>query len=273
MLFDTHTHTTNSDGRSSAAEMCAAAVEKGVGGILFTDHANMNYYYDRDTYNSILRSIEDADRAKEAFVGKLKVCCGVELGEYLYAPEKAKKVLAIDRFDAVLCSVHLVPRAGWGVAYNRINFDDPAIPDSDLYEYLHYYFDLLSETVDAFDFDILAHIHCPVRYTNGKYSRTIDILRFEDRIREILEKIIRRDIALEVNTARLFAKDGSCDFRMKEILEMYRVLGGRKVTLGSDAHQKESVGSNFLPTMELLKSCGFDRYYYYEKRIPREILL
>jgi len=272
MLFDTHTHTTNSDGRSSAMEMCASALEKGAAGIMFTDHANMNYYWDRDTYASIQRSIGDVRQAKDAFAGKLQVFGGVELGEYLYAPEKAEKVLALNCFDAILCSVHLVPKAGWSLAYNRIVFDE-SIPDEELTDYLRLYFDLLSETVDCFDFDILAHIQCPVRYMNGKYGRTADVMLFAEKIQEILEKIIRRDIALEVNTARLYTPPGTYNFRMEEILRMYKRLGGKYVTLGSDAHQASAVVNGFREAMELLKRCGFDRYCYYENRERREVLL
>ena len=52
-------------------------------------------------------------------------------------------------FDAVLCSVHYVPKAGWSVAYNRIPFDDFAITFEDMQEYIGLYLDLLSETVEG----------------------------------------------------------------------------------------------------------------------------
>ena len=53
MIYDSHMHTVNSDGRSTIAEMCQSAVEKGVSGIAITDHADMNFYESRDTYNRI----------------------------------------------------------------------------------------------------------------------------------------------------------------------------------------------------------------------------
>ena len=59
MFFDCHTHSANSDGKCSVDELCLKAVEKSLGGIIITDHANMNYYNERNTYQSIKNSIKD----------------------------------------------------------------------------------------------------------------------------------------------------------------------------------------------------------------------
>ena len=96
--------------------------------------------------------------------------------------------------------------------------------------------------------------------------------KVEEKIAKILEKIIKRGIALEVNTARLYT-NGQYNFRMEEILRLYRSLGGDRITLGSDAHQADAVAGNFPKAAELLRLCGFDRILCYEHRNPREILL
>ncbi len=273
MLYDCHTHTIHSDGKNSTAEICASAIKKGVGGITVTDHANMNFYMERDTYKKINESIKSAEEAKEKFGGQLNILTGVELGEYTIAPKKAEEILSLDCFDAILCSVHFVPQAGWSLAYNRIDFQNNMTTNEEINEYLDLYLDLLSETVDAFDFDILAHIHCPVRYISGKWGRKSNIMLFEEKIARILQKIIKRDIALELNTARLFDERGSCNFHLDEILTLYRKLGGRMVTLGSDAHSKEGIANNFSSAALLLKKCGFNSIFYFEKRKAKEIII
>ena len=163
MLFDCHMHSTNSDGRNSVFEMCESAIEKKLGGIIITDHANMNFYKEKNVFRNIKASLSDIDKAREEYKSRLKVLRGVELGEYTVSPKKADEILFSNSFDAVLCSVHFVPKAGWSVAYNRIDFASPEITFEDMQEYISDYFDLLSETVDAFDFDILSHIQCPAR--------------------------------------------------------------------------------------------------------------
>ena len=273
MFFDCHTHSTNSDGRNSVDELCLSAIEKSIDGIIVTDHANMNNYNERNAYQCIKNSIRDIELAKSKFDGKLKVLRGVELGEYTIAPKKGQQLLSLNCFDAILCSVHLVPKAGWSVPYTKIDFQNNMLNEEEINEYIDIYFDLLSETVDAFDFDILAHIHCPVRYISGKWGRKSNIMLFEDKICGILEKIIKRNIALELNTIYLKDKEGNYNFSLDKILAMYKQLGGKMVTLGSDAHRAESVGNHFTEAVSLLKTCGFDSFYYFENRKPVEIII
>ena len=265
MLYDSHMHTANSDGKSTIDQMCQAAVDKGVSGIAITDHADMNFYESRDTYNRIKGAVSQIHRAQEAWEGQLELLCGVELGEYLYEPENAKKILGLTTYDSVLCSVHLVPAARWEKPYNRIEFSTDGT-DEELLEYMQFYFELLSETVDAFEnFDILAHIACPVRYMTTKHGRPMDVMCFEPKIKEILHKIIDRGIALEWNSAGLRYNE--------EIFSLYYNMGGRLVTLGSDAHSHEAIARGFLEAQAFLKSCGFTHYHYYKNRRPQPVEL
>ena len=264
MIYDCHMHTVNSDGRSTVDQMCESAMEKGVSGIAITDHADMNFYESRDTYNRIKGAVAQIRQAQEAWEGKLELYCGVELGEYLYEPESAKKILGLTDYDQILCSIHFVPAARWEKSYNSINFANDGT-DEELIDYMRLYFDLLSETVDAFDFDILAHIACPVRYMTTKYGRPTDVMRFEPKIKEILKKVIDRGIALEWNSAGLRQNE--------EIFALYYSMGGRLVTLGSDAHSHADIARGFDQFRSFLKECGFTHYHYYKNRQPQAVEL
>lgn len=271
MLYDTHMHTVHSDGRQEVEDMCQRAIADGVNGITITDHADMNFYEERNHLERIKACINDVEAAKERYQGKLDVLCGVELGEYLYAPENAKKILALPGFDAILCSVHLVPQARWEKPYNRIPFSEDG-SDAELVDYLRLYFDLLSDTVDAFDFDILAHISCPVRYMTGLHQRKVDAMQFAPKIREILQKIIDRNIALEWNTGGLYEKFHDCNIQNDEIFALYRSMGGTMVSLGSDAHHSVSICHSFPEAINSLKKLGFDGYYYFHNRTPQKVM-
>lgn len=262
--YDLHMHSLNSDGKFSVDDMCRAAIEAGVSGIAITDHADMNFYESRNTPQRIRTSVEDIRRAKKVYHGLLDVLCGVELGEYLYAPEKAREILTLADYDVVLCSVHLVPAARWPMPYNRIPFDTDGT-DEELADYLEKYFDLLCDTVDGFDFDVLAHITCPVRYMTHKYHRKSDVMPCAERIGEILQKIIDRDIALEFNTGGYQQHE--------DIFTMYSRMGGKLITLGSDAHTTAGIARNFEETAQLLRRLGFRHYYYYKNRTPYEVEL
>ena len=272
MYFDCHTHTVNSDGAHSVDEMCISAIEKGVDGITITDHADMHIYNESNVYEKIKNSMRDIEEAQEKYSDKLKIFKGIELGEYMLAPHNAKEILEADSYDAVLCSVHYVPQAGWFQTYSKLDFGNPAITDDFIKEYTGFYFDLLSETIDVCDFDILSHIHCPARYITGKFFRECNIMLFEDKIKEILKKIIDRNIALELNSARMRVGDKIYTFHLKEVLELYKQLGGKLITLGSDAHGKSYVAHNFDLATKMVKECGFNSIYYYEKRKAKEVL-
>ena len=117
------------------------------------------------------------------------------------------------------------------------------------------------------DFDVLAHLSCPLRYINGKYRRQISIDEYQDMVEEILRVVIRRQKALEVNTSGI---NGVYESLMpdEQTLRRYYALGGRMLTLGSDAHAADRIGNAFGETVELLKEIGFSSYCYYQKRQP-----
>lgn len=271
-MFDTHMHTLNSDGRQTVEDMCRYAIQRGFDGITITDHADMNFYESRNHLERIGNGIREIAASKEKYEGQLKVYCGVELGEYLYAPENAKKILALTDYDTILCSVHLVPAARWEQPYNRIPFSEDG-SDEELVDYLKLYLDLLSDTIDAFDFDILAHISCPVRYMTGLHERKTDIMMFEPKLREILQKVIDRNIALEWNTGGLYSKFHFCNIQNDEIFALYKSMGGSMVSLGSDAHSADGICNCFADAKARLKNLGFENYYYFENRVPQSVKL
>lgn len=271
-MYDSHLHTVSSDGRNTVDEMCRAAIAANVDGIMITDHADMNFYASRDTYCRIKNGIEQIRVAQQTYAQQLQLLCGVELGEYLYAPDSAKRILELTEYDAVLCSVHFLPNEQWNQPYNRIPFSRIGT-DKELLEYLKLYLELLSRTVDSFEFDILAHLSCPVRYMTGLHGRNADIMQFEPLIREILKKVIDRNIALEWNTGGMHSKFRFCCIQNEEVFSLYRSMGGELVTLGSDAHSIGSIANDFVNAKALLKQCGFTQYHYFKNRIPYSIVL
>lgn len=54
----------------------------------------------------------------------------------------------------------------------------------------------------------------------------------------------------------------------REILTLYRDLGGEIVTTGSDAHLPADVGKGIPDACALLQECGFDRIAVYSHRKP-----
>ena len=87
-------------------------------------------------------------------------------------------------------------------------------------------------------------------------------------IKEILKKAISKDMALEVNTSNLAKYKNGFYMVDKELLILYKELGGKLVTLGSDAHAPQNVGVDFENAVQNIKSAGFNEYCYFKNRNP-----
>ena len=72
---------------------------------------------------------------------------------------------------------------------------------------------------------------------------------------------------IEVNTSS--HRYGLSDLTpSRDILKLYRELGGHILTLGSDSHKPEHLGAFLDETKEELKALGFKEFYTFEKMKP-----
>ena len=116
------------------------------------------------------------------------------------------------------------------------------------------------------------HLTCPLRYINGKYGRDIDISEFNTYINTILKNIISRNIALEIKTSGLNTPFNELMPNIS-IIKHYKELGGHLITVAGDAHVPQNIGSGFTQTIKILKTLGFDSYYYFKKRRPQKVII
>ena len=75
---------------------------------------------------------------------------------------------------------------------------------------------------------------------------------------------MEKGIALEVNTSGYSEKYGYMFYPDREVLQLYKELGGTLITIGSDAHVCKNIGMGFDAAMKLLKEIGFNEYCYFE---------
>lgn len=262
-MADCHTHTRFShDSVAEPAENARAARERGLSHIAFTDHCDAEYCADMDIGTPILHSAAAA-REQGALVG-------VEIGEVFWVPSAAWAVLDSTAFDIVIGSVHAVRYPHLRMPYSRIDFS--AFDEEKLCDYLRAYFADVSELAQTGDFDVLAHLTCPLRYIRGVYGRQVSLAPYARVIDGIFDTIIARGIALEVNTSGVGTAFGEL-MPGVPLLRRYKERGGQLLTLGSDAHTPERVGFGFHEASEALREIGFTQAYYYKDRtaVPYEM--
>lgn len=261
--YDTHVHSDNSfDAKSSVADICKKAVQKGLAGFAVTDHADMDTADIDGFYGDIAKSVEDVMLARRLFGGEIEIFKGVEIGQPLTYPDRTAKLLGSHEFDFVLASLHTVPGEE---DFFFVDFSVRDVP-----EIMRKYYRGLAEIVEWNDFDSLAHLDYPLRYIEGKYGIAFDPDPYKNQVGEILRLLAENRKAIEINTAAL-RKPYNTITPTLQVLRKFKSLGGEHVTIGSDAHSAEDVGSGFKEAVELLIAAGFGEYTVYKNRVPRTI--
>lgn len=261
MLADLHLHSRYSaDSEEIMEAHVQRALEMKLPVICFTDHIDWDFPieelvfdYDMDAYLSEIEQLQDR------YGKKIRILRGVELGMQPQLGERYHELLQKHDFDFAIGSQHLV---------NRM---DPYYPEtfegrSDK-EVFQQYFEETLENLQNFDeMSTLGHLDYVIRYgKNG--ARDYSYKENREVIDEILRILIRRDIALEVNSAGL-RKNLGFPHPHPEILHRYRELGGKLITTGSDAHVYQDLGKDLNRVEQLLESVGFKETCYFVNRSP-----
>ena len=266
MLFNIHTHTEHShDSDAKLDDLCEQALKEGLSGFAVTDHCDSAWYFKPEAYNSLMDSWDDCQRAKAKYGDRLVLACGVEIGEAISYRAFAKKVIAARPWDVVLGSVHAVRVKGWESPFSLLDFTD--CDDTFIGMYLRQYFEDLREMAATEDYDVLCHLTVPLRYLCGKYGKRVEIEAYYPQIEEILRICIARDKTFEINTSG--CAPGKPHFIPDEaILDNYLAMGGRNLTVGSDAHVPERLTNGLDQAAEMLRSKGVAELTYYMERKP-----
>ncbi|NLX92896.1 MAG: histidinol-phosphatase HisJ family protein [Clostridiales bacterium] len=262
-LIDTHTHTENSsDGHHSTMFLCEHAEFIGLRAITFTDHVEIDYY-ERDNYSRVAKqSYFEIAKARSAFRGKLLVCTGVELGQPMYDVATADKVVGALRYDQVIASIH-----------NLRGMPDFMFLDynvCDVNRVMLDYFKEMQLMVDWGNFDTLGHLTYPLRYIQGDHGIKVDLSLYAEQIDGLLQGLVEKGKALEINTSGLRQKLGET-MPGEDIICRFKELGGEYITIGSDAHYAKDLAAGIPEGMAIAERCGFKAITLYQKREPIQI--
>ena len=264
MACDLHIHSKYSfDGTSSLGAICSAAEENGVNIIAVTDHCDMT-----DGPEGISSYLEGEAARQAEFVQtkekhrNLTFLYGVEIGNPYDMPNQTKEFLAARQFDFVIGAVHFLPD---GSDIYKLTYPDAQSVDM----MFRQYFASIKQLAEFGEFDTLAHLDYPLRVLNGKIAEPT-IAQYRDFVEPILELLVAKEIALEINTRGTYDWQGRVGPE-EWVLNRYKVLGGKYVTIGSDAHTTKWIGAGFDEAVALLKKTGFDAYTIYQDRKPKQI--
>lgn len=256
---DSHMHTEfSSDSKTPMEEMAEGALARNLESICFTDHYDKDYGTD-DFQLSVDAYQKKTEQIKLQYRDRLEIRFGVELGLQLHLKEWMETFTKQYPFDYIIGSMHL------------LNGKDPyykeAFAGEDTKELLRSYFLATAENLDSFhSFQALGHLDYLVRYL-GKEVEGYTYAEYAEEIDEVLKRLIRYEVALEVNTAG-YRYARKCPNPGKDVLLRYRELGGELLTIGADAHVPKNIGGAFEQTEELLLACDFRYYTLFRQKKP-----
>lgn len=261
MLWDTHMHTHFSgDSEADVGEMIRSARQKGLAGICFTDHLDLDYPGNPEEFLLDFSAyFTEMAQLQQEFASEFPICIGLELGLQPHLAQELPAITTARPFDFVIGSSHVVHHAD---PYYPEYFMDKTEDEA----YLEY-FESILENLAVFDcFDVYGHIDYVVRYgpnTNTYYTYQ----KFADVIDEILRTLIHKGKGIEINTGGFKYGLGHPN-PTEDILKRYRELGGEIITIGADAHKPEHIAYDFQKVPEILNNAGFRYYTVFRQRKP-----
>lgn len=188
----------------------------------------------------------------------------VEAGYISETAEQTAKVLKEQNFDYVLLSTHCVNGMDCGVPESKRGQDK-------LTAYKKYLETVYASVTDerlAEYYDCVGHIGYIAKGLHYE-DNTFPYEMFPELFDKILCEIIKRGKGIEVNTSGI--DRGGHVLPHPSIIRRYKELGGRIITVGSDAHKSEKVGAYIKEAVEIIADAGFGEITVFENRKPRFI--
>lgn len=259
MNKDCHVHTNIShDGISSMQEYLDIAKEVNVDEITFTEHYDI---YDGMKTNLTTLDIDkyykEYIRLKE--LNDFKFNFGVEIGLQPDIHTVIKETVKKHQFDFIIGSSHITCKKD--MAMDKSFFDGLTRNQA----YMKYFKEVL-ENIKTYDneFDVYGHLDYVVRY-GGYLSKKIEYNEFRDILDEILINLIKKDKGIEINTSGI--KYGlESPHPNIDIVKRYKELGGKIITIGSDAHKIEYLGKYFDVVYDMLESLSIEEVAIFHNR-------
>ena len=263
MRANYHTHSQFCDGRSSAAEMAAAAHAAGYSILGFSSHAPLPFATGWTMKPELLPAyLAEIRRLKEEWAGRLEIALGLEIDwiEGLVGPGDGRFDEA--DLDFRIGSVHYI-KPGPGDAFTidspaedfDRNVEERAGGDGRLI--YRTYYDNLRRAVEAGGFDILAHLDLVVR--NNQLGRWFDETS-KDYLEAALgavEPLAESGAVVEINLGAVLRGKAPAPHPSLPILKRLRELGV-PITISADAHHVSHLGAGLELARSHAAAAGYD---------------
>ena len=235
----------------TAEDALKAARAQGIG-LVFTEHLDVDFPGELD-----FSFDPEAYWKQYAPLRGDHLHLGIEVGMQAGTAEASRAFVTRAPFDFVIGSVHLLR----GIDI----YEKECFEGREKDELYREYFRTMAEMIACHDFiDVLGHIDYIARtapYKNPELSYGA----FADEIDAVLRTAVAQGVVLELNTRRLGSRRALKE--LAPIYARYRELGGKYVTLGSDAHGADAIGANFAAAEDFARAMGLSIVTFFARKI------
>jgi histidinol-phosphatase (PHP family) len=257
------------------------AINMGMNEICFTEHVDLGTKIDRDKLsaaqleeirrNPIYEKKElilnpdyeayfsELESLKNEYASQISIKCGMEFGVQSINTDLYEQLFQKykEKWDFIILSVHQINNQ----EFYTFEFQKGKTQAQYNEEY---YEELLKVIQNYKNYSVLGHLDLIIRYDK---EGTYPFEKVKGLIQKILEQVIEDGKGIEINTSstRYGIKDLTPS---RDILQLYKDLGGTIITFGSDSHAPNHLGKEIQEQKEILKELGFTQYCTFEKMNP-----
>jgi histidinol-phosphatase (PHP family) len=250
--LDAHLHTNLSPDSNVRIDAYAAqAVERGIAELAITDHVDFEPgapAFDFVPFDVRERTVREA--AERWAPQGIAIRFGTEITYDSRFEQAIHDHLRRHAYDYVIGSVHVYASS----PYHR---DRVAawVAGRSLVEVLAPYFDEVERAIRSGLFDTLGHLDFVKRYL-VPHVTPADLAAAPELYERLLVALVETGTALEVNTSGLRQAAGET-YPSAAIVARYKLLGGTRISAGSDAHQKDAFAAGLEEGYGVAAAAGF----------------
>ena len=255
-MFDQHVHSNFSFDSNEELENYVNVSNKN--DIVTTEHldfANPIINYEDSSIN-YLKYIEEIDSLNKKYSNKF--FSGIEIGYTLNSEKRIEDFLKDKNFNLKLLSIHQ------NGIYDYMCVNKKLISLEALIQ--EYFEQMIQALESSIEFNVLAHFEYGIRIID------ISVTDFDSLaskfLNKIIELIVKKEIAFEVNTKSMYKykKENLYSY----MIEKYLKKGGKLFTLGSDAHNIKDYAYRFDEARKFLLARNIKEIILFKDKIKME---
>ena len=261
-LFNLHTHSYFSDGKSTPEEVVLEAINQGMKVLGFSDHSPVPFENSFAIKNDEVQNyISTIKSLKEKYQDQIDIYCSMEMDFIPGIVKDFKKTKEELSLDYMIGSVHLVGNdinKLWFIDGSKVETYDEGLfnyYDGDIKKGVKAFFYQYNEMIETEEFDIVGHFDKIKMHNRDRYF-TENEKWYRDLLMETLTLIKEKSLIVEVNTRGIYKKRSEDFYPSTWILPIMCEMN-IPVVISSDSHKSEELTLCFKEAEDALKTAGY----------------